>query len=46
MSESIRQFVEFKLGDEKYGIDILQVKTIERMMPITRFSALTLLKVN
>lgn len=36
MSENIRQFVEFKLGDEKYGVDILQVKTIERMMPITR----------
>lgn len=36
MAENVRQFVEFKLGDEEYGIDILQVKTIERMMPITR----------
>lgn len=36
MVESVRQFVEFKLGDEEYGIDILQVKTIERMIPITR----------
>jgi len=36
MAESVRQFVEFKLGDEVYGIDILQVKTIERMMSITR----------
>lgn len=36
MSENIRQFVEFRLGDEKYGVDILQVKTIERMLPITR----------
>lgn len=36
MADSIRQFVEFKLGQEEYGIDILQVKTIERMMPITR----------
>lgn len=36
MSEKIRQFVEFKLGEEEYGVDILQVKTIERMMPITR----------
>lgn len=36
MSENIRQFVEFRLGDEKYGVDILQVKTIERMIPITR----------
>lgn len=36
MGENIRQFVEFKLGEEEYGVDILQVKTIERMMPITR----------
>lgn len=36
MAEDIRQFVEFKIGEEEYGIDILQVKTIERMMPITR----------
>jgi purine-binding chemotaxis protein CheW len=36
MAENIRQFVEFKLGEEEYGVDILQVKTIERMMPITR----------
>lgn len=36
MSGDIRQFVEFKIDDEKYGVDILQVKTIERMMPITR----------
>lgn len=36
MSESIRQFVEFKIGEEIYGVDILKVKTIERMMPITR----------
>jgi purine-binding chemotaxis protein CheW len=36
MAENIRQFVEFRIGEEEYGIDILQVKTIERMMPITR----------
>lgn len=36
MAQNIRQFVEFKLGEEEYGVDILQVKTIERMMPITR----------
>ncbi|MDD4568962.1 MAG: chemotaxis protein CheW [Tepidanaerobacteraceae bacterium] len=36
MTENIRQFVEFKIGEEEYGVDILQVKTIERMMPITR----------
>jgi len=36
MTDNIRQFVEFKLGEEIYGVDILQVKTIERMMPITK----------
>jgi len=36
VTDNIRQFVEFKLGDEIYGVDILQVKTIERMMPITK----------
>jgi purine-binding chemotaxis protein CheW len=36
VTENIRQFVEFKLGEEEYGVDILQVKTIERMMSITR----------
>jgi purine-binding chemotaxis protein CheW len=36
MVESISQFVEFRLGTEDYGVDILQVKTIERLMPITR----------
>ena len=36
MADNIRQFVEFKIGQEEYGVDILQVKTIERMMPITR----------
>ncbi|KXG77634.1 Chemotaxis protein CheW [Fervidicola ferrireducens] len=34
--EEIRQFVVFKLGQEEYGVDIMQVNTIERMMPITR----------
>lgn len=36
MAISSKQFVVFKLGDEEYGVDILQVKTIERMLPITR----------
>jgi purine-binding chemotaxis protein CheW len=36
MTQEVNQFVEFKLGDEVYGVNILQVKTIERMMPITR----------
>lgn len=36
MTDNMHQFVEFKLGEEEYGVDILQVKTIERMMPITR----------
>ncbi|RKY00982.1 chemotaxis protein CheW [Candidatus Poribacteria bacterium] len=30
------QFVSFKLGEEKYGIDILSVKEIIRMQPVTR----------
>ncbi|MBB6216499.1 purine-binding chemotaxis protein CheW [Anaerosolibacter carboniphilus] len=30
------QYVLFKLDDEFYGIDILQVETIERVMDITR----------
>lgn len=36
MGNDLRQFVVFKLGDEEYGVDILQVKTIERIMNITR----------
>lgn len=32
----IKQFVVFKLEDEEYGIDILRVKTIEKMSAITR----------
>ena len=31
-----QQFVVFKLGEEEYGVDILQVQTIERMLDITR----------
>ncbi|SHM11258.1 purine-binding chemotaxis protein CheW [Caldanaerovirga acetigignens] len=34
--EEIRQLVVFKLGQEEYAVDIMQVNTIERMMPITR----------
>ncbi|MDK2836469.1 MAG: purine-binding chemotaxis protein CheW [Thermosediminibacterales bacterium] len=36
MSKNLNQYVVFKLGEESYGVDILQVKTIERLMPITR----------
>lgn len=32
----MKQFVVFKLDDEEYGIDILRVKTIEKMSEITR----------
>ena len=32
----IKQFVIFKLENEEYGIDILRVKTIEKMSVITR----------
>ncbi len=31
-----KQFVVFELDDEEYGIDILRVKTIEKMSNITR----------
>lgn len=31
-----KQFIVFKLGEEEYGVEILQVQTIERMLPITR----------
>ena len=30
-----RQFVVFKLGEECYGVEILQVQTIERMLELT-----------
>ncbi|OWZ84312.1 chemotaxis protein CheW [Natranaerobius trueperi] len=30
------QFIVFNLGDEEYGVEILQVQTIERMLDITR----------
>jgi len=36
MGSDLRQVVVFRLGDEEYGVDILQVKTIERLMDITR----------
>ena len=35
-SNAAKQFVAFKLANEEYGIDILQVKTIEKMSNITR----------
>lgn len=35
MGEEIKVVV-FKLADEEYGIEVDKVKTIERMMPITR----------
>lgn len=35
MAEEIKVIV-FKLGEEEYGIEVDQVQTIERMMPITR----------
>ena len=33
---SLIQLVTFKLGDEEFGVDILKVQEIIRMMPITR----------
>ncbi|ACB85002.1 chemotaxis protein CheW [Natranaerobius thermophilus] len=31
-----QQYIVFNLGDEEYGVEILQVQTIERMLDITR----------
>lgn len=36
IKNAAKQFVVFKLGNEDYGIDILRVKTIEKMSSITR----------
>ena len=36
LSNNIHQFVIFKLEDEEYGVDILKVKTIEKMTKIAR----------
>ncbi|MBS3995460.1 MAG: purine-binding chemotaxis protein CheW [Alkaliphilus sp.] len=36
LSPSNNQYVIFKLEDESYGIDILQVETIEKVMDVTR----------
>jgi len=30
------QYVVFQLEDELYGVDILQVRGIEKMLPLTR----------
>lgn len=35
MGEDVKVIV-FKLGEESYGVPVEQVKTIERMMPMTR----------
>ncbi len=35
-ASSEKQFIVFRLGEEEYGVEILQVQTIERMLPITR----------
>jgi purine-binding chemotaxis protein CheW len=32
----VKQYVVFKLGREEYGIDIIKVTTIEKVMPIAR----------
>ena len=33
---SLIQLVTFKIGDEEFGVDILKVQEIIRMMPITK----------
>ena len=35
-SNELLQLVSFKLGDEEFGVDILSVQEINRMMPITK----------
>jgi purine-binding chemotaxis protein CheW len=35
-SEDILQLVSFKIGDEEFGVDILKVQEINRMLEITR----------
>lgn len=35
-TDDSKQFVVFELNDQEYGIDILRVKTIEKMINITR----------
>lgn len=35
-SQENKQFIVFKLGNEEYGIDILNVQNIERIISITR----------
>lgn len=30
------KFILFKLAEEQYGVEVSQVKTIERMLPISR----------
>lgn len=34
--ENLIQLVTFKIGDEEFGVDILRVQEIIRMMPITK----------
>ncbi len=36
LGNNIQQFVIFKLENEEYGVDILKVKTIEKMIRIAR----------
>lgn len=35
-NQEIKQFIVFKLGSEEYGIDILHVQNIERVLSIAR----------
>jgi purine-binding chemotaxis protein CheW len=36
VSEELLQLVSFKIGDEEFGVDILKVQEINRMLDITR----------
>ena len=43
-NQEIKQFIVFKLGSEEYGIDILHVQNIERVLVLPEFLKLLFLK--
>jgi len=34
--KEIRQYIAFTIGSEKYGLDLMEIDSIERLSPITR----------
>ena len=35
-SKETKQYIAFTVGDEKYGLDLMEIRSIERLSPITR----------